>query len=93
MIMEVLHLTPESYEKLTKQTEKPVLIDFWATWCGNCRYMEKNVLSSPEVKKELGNFVVVKFQAEDLRDPRVRAMLERWELPGLPAFVILEPKP
>ena len=76
-----------------KQEKKPLLIDFWATWCGNCRYMENNVLNSPEVRKELENFVVVKFQAEDLSDPRVRAMLERWELPGLPAFVILEPKP
>jgi thiol:disulfide interchange protein len=76
-----------------RKERKPLLIDFWATWCGNCRHMEKNVLSAPPVKRELGNFVVVKFQAEDLKDPRVRKLLDRYDLPGLPSFVILEARP
>ena len=70
---------------------KPLLVDFWASWCKNCKEMEHGALADPEVQGELRKFVVTKFQAEKLSDPAVAALLDRWEIRGLPAFVILSP--
>jgi thiol:disulfide interchange protein DsbD len=71
---------------------KPVLIDFWATWCKNCLTMDKTTLDDPSVVAALDNYVKVKFQAEDLDAEPAKSMMARFNAVGLPTYVILKPK-
>ncbi len=71
-------------------TGQPVLIDMWATWCKNCLTMDKTTLADPAVKAALANYVKIKFQAEDLDAPEVKAVMQRFNAVGLPAYAIIK---
>ena len=70
---------------------KPVLIDFWATWCKNCLTMDETTLEDPEVTAALDNYVKIKFQAEDPDAEPAKALMARFNAVGLPTYVILKP--
>jgi thiol:disulfide interchange protein len=75
-----------------EREKKPVLIDFWATWCKNCLTMDKTTLASGEVNAALAGYVKIKFQAENPDEPPASDVMKRFNAIGLPTYVILKPR-
>ena len=60
--MAVITITKENYAQEVLQSEKPVLLDFWASWCGPCRMLSPIV---DEVAEERGDVKVGKVNVDE----------------------------
>ena len=49
-------ITKENFEQVVLKSDKPVLVDFWATWCGPCKMLSPII---EEVRKETEGKAVV----------------------------------
>ena len=61
----VITVTSENFESEVLNSEKPVLVDFWASWCGPCRMLSPIV---DEIAEEVQTIKVGKVNVDEQQD-------------------------
>jgi thioredoxin 1 len=80
-----LDLTAASFEAEVLKSELPVLVDFWAPWCGPCRMMAP-VLEDLAVEFE-GKLKIAKL---DVDDPAHQELAMRYQIQSIPALKLFK---
>jgi thioredoxin len=76
--MSVITITKDNFEQEVIKSEKTVLIDFWATWCGPCRMLSPVV---DEVAGEVSDAKVCKINVDD--EPELASAFQVMSIPTL----------
>jgi thioredoxin 1 len=81
MSEQVKEVTDSSFEGAVLQSEKPVLVDFWAAWCGPCRMLAPTIEAIAEEYSE--SATVVKLNVDDNRSATAT-----YGIKGIPTLIL-----
>ena len=80
--MSELILTSENFEASVLQAQKPVIVDFWAPWCGPCKVMS-HIIESPAMEME--DMIVGKVNVDEHS-----AIAQKFNILSIPTFIIFK---
>ena len=80
--MAIVHVTSENYEKEVLQSDKPVLIDFWASWCGPCMMMSPVV---EQIEKEHPEIKVGKVNVDENQELAIK-----YDVMSIPTIILFK---
>lgn len=79
----VFHVTDATFEKEVLQSKKPVLVDYWAEWCGPCKTIAPLL---DEVANEYGEKIAVAKMNVDDNEKTT----QRYAIRGIPTLMLFK---
>ncbi len=77
-----IEITRENFDEVVLKSEVPVLVDFWAPWCGPCRTMGPIV---DEIAEETPSIVVGKINVDDEQELAVK-----YDVTAIPTLILFK---
>ncbi len=80
--MSVLTITKENYDNEVLKSDKPVLLDFWASWCGPCRMISPII---EDIASENSDIKVGKINVDEQPD-----LAKTFRVMSIPTLVVIK---
>ena len=82
--MSAMHINNHNFHEEVINSEKPVLVDFWASWCGPCRMVGPII---DEIAAEHPEYKVVKINVDE--EPELSS---RYQVVSIPTLMVVDRK-
>ena len=80
---EPIHVSEDSFDIAVLKSPVPVLVDFWATWCGPCKMISP--ILDEIAKEQAGKFRIAKIDVD--QNP---ALASRFNIRGIPTMLLFQ---